>query len=147
MTAGHVFSFANFIAAIGWLVLIVLGRKTWVSTFVTGAILPLLFAALYTGLLIAHWSDAKGGFATLADVQALFADEWILLAGWVHYLAFDLFVGSWEVRDARRHGLPHWSVLPSLILTFLFGPVGLLLYFLVRIIKTRKPDIKLSFEL
>lgn len=111
MTAGHVFSFANFIAAAGWVVLIIFGRKAWVPALVTGAILPLLFAVLYTALLIAHWTDAQGGFAALTDVQALFANEWILLAGWVHYLAFDLFVGSWEVRDASRHGLPHWSII------------------------------------
>lgn len=53
---------------------------------------------------------------------------WLLLAGWVHYLAFDLFIGSWEVRDAQRHGLSHLLVVPCLALTFLFGPVGLLLY-------------------
>ncbi len=137
MSAGHLFSFANFVAAAGWLALIILGRKTWVAALVIGAILPLLFAMLYSGLLLAYWSEAKGGFATLADVQALFSNEWILLAGWVHYLAFDLFIGSWEVRDARHHGIPHWAIIPSLILTFLFGPVGLLLYFLIRIFRIR----------
>ena len=57
--------------------------------------------------------------------------------GWVHYLAFDLFVGSWQVRDAQERGIPHLAVVPSLILTFLFGPVGLLLYFIIRLAKTR----------
>jgi len=60
------------------------------------------------------------------------------LAGWVHYLAFDLFIGSWEVRDANRHGIPPWAIIPSLILTFLFGPMGLLLYFLIRIARIRR---------
>jgi len=55
-----------------------------------------------------------------------------LLAGWVHYLAFDLFVGSWEARDALSHRIPHLAVIPCLLLTFLFGPAGLLLYLLLR---------------
>jgi ABA4-like protein len=105
---------------------------------VLGAILPLLIGALYTGLLVAHWSEAKGGFGTLADVKALCSNDWILLAGWVHYLAFDLFIGSWELRDAQHHEIPHWAIIPNLVLTFLFCPAGLLLYFLIRIVRTGK---------
>ena len=60
------------------------------------------------------------------------ADPWLLLAGWIHYLAFDLLVGAWEARDARERGIPHLFVVPSLILTFLFGPAGWLLYLGIR---------------
>jgi ABA4-like protein len=142
MTAAQVFSIANLIALTGWLVLIIVGRKMWVAPLVTGAILPLLFAALYSWLVISYWSETKGGFGSLADVRMLFSNEWILLAGWVHYLAFDLFIGSWEVRDAQHFGIPHWAVIPSLILTFLFGPVGLLLYFVIRTLRIRKLNIE-----
>jgi hypothetical protein len=62
----------------------------------------------------------------------LFSQPWLLLAGWIHYLAFDLFVGSWEVRDARDRGIPHLAVVPCLTLTFLFGTAGWLLYAMVR---------------
>jgi hypothetical protein len=62
----------------------------------------------------------------------LFENRWALLAGWTHYLAFDLFVGTWEVRDARASGIPHLLVLPCLGLTFLFGPAGWLLYMALR---------------
>src|SRR5262249_40872166 len=137
MTAAQVFSVANFIALAGWLILILLGRRVWVAPLLTGAILSLLIAVLYSWLIISYWPQAKGGFGSLADVQTLFSNEWLLLAGWVHYLAFDLFIGSWEVRDAKRHGIPHWAVIPSLILTFLFGPIGLLLYFVIRMARTR----------
>jgi hypothetical protein len=65
-------------------------------------------------------------------VSRLFANRHLLLAGWVHYLAFDLFVGAGEVRDARRHALSHLLVVPCLALTFLLGPAGLLLYYAVR---------------
>jgi hypothetical protein len=68
----------------------------------------------------------------LADVRALFSNDFLLLAGWIHYLAFDLFIGSWEVRDARRLGIHHLTVVPCLVLTFMLGPVGLLLYLALR---------------
>ena len=71
---------------------------------------------------------SEGGFSSLAGVAALFSEPWILLAGWTHYLAFDLLVGNWEMRDATKRGIPYMLVLPCLVLTFLFGPAGWLLY-------------------
>jgi hypothetical protein len=137
MNAQQVFSIVNLVAIAGWLILIVTGRARWAAALVTGAVLPLLFAILYGGLIIAHLGDTHGGFSSLAAVQELFSNPWLLLAGWVHYLAFDLFIGSWQVRDAQERGIPHLAVVPGLILTFLFGPVGLLLYLIIRLAKTR----------
>ena len=71
-------------------------------------------------------------FEAAHDVAHLFQTPHLLLAGWIHYLAFDLFIGAWEVRDARRLGITHILVIPCLALTFLFGPAGLLLYFVLR---------------
>jgi hypothetical protein len=137
MTAEQVFFIANLIAVAGWLLLIVAGRTRWVSSLVTGIVLPLLFALLYSFLVAAHWGEKTGGFGTLAQVRTLFSNDWLLLAGWVHYLAFDLFIGSWQVRDARKHGIPHLLLVPGLILTFMFGPIGLLLYCIVRLVRIR----------
>ena len=72
-------------------------------------------------------------------MSALFGNRGILLAGWLHYLAFDLFVGAWEVREAGRVGLPHWLILPALALTFLFGPLGLLVFLVLRAARLRRP--------
>ena len=83
-------------------------------------------------LMVTHFGNATGGFGSLAGVAQLFDNEYLLLAGWVHFLAFDLFVGAWEVRDARRLSLRHVLVVPCLILTFMLGPVGLLAYLGVR---------------
>ena len=69
----------------------------------------------------------------------LFTSPEIALAGWVHYLAFDLFVGAWEVRTARREAIPHLLVLPCLVLTFLFGPVGFLLFLGLRAARPSLP--------
>ncbi len=84
-----------------------------------------------------NWVGSSGDFQSLAGVAALFANPWLLLAGWIHYLAFDMLVGAWEVRDAARRGIPHWMVVPCLLLTFLFGPAGWLLYQAVRSYKMK----------
>jgi hypothetical protein len=77
-------------------------------------------------------SPEGGGFGSLEGVMLLFTSPHAVLAGWIHYLAFDLFVGAWEVRDARRHGLSHWMVVPCLALTLMLGPFGLLTYLVLR---------------
>lgn len=131
MTAEQLFSILNLIAMAAWLMLVCLPRVRWTTTVVPIAV-PLLLAVVYAGLLAATWSTSEGGFSSLAGVSALFSNPWVLLAGWTHYLAFDLFIGGWEVRDAQRRGIPHLFVVPALMLTFLFGPVGLLLYHAIR---------------
>ena len=130
MTAETVFSIANLTALVSWLLLVLVPRQRWVL-MVTQTAVPLMLAALYSGLIASHWGG-PGGFSSLADVALLFNNPWLLLAGWVHYLAFDLLVGSWEVEDARSRGIAHLLVVPCLILTFLFGPAGWLLYQAVR---------------
>jgi hypothetical protein len=82
--------------------------------------------------MVASFAGAEGGFSSLDEVASLFRNPWLLLAGWIHYLAFDLLIGTWEVRDARSRGISHLLVLPCLALTFLFGPAGWLLYLAVR---------------
>jgi hypothetical protein len=132
MSPNLVFSIANFVALCCWLMLAVLPGKKWVSSVVAGVAVPAVLAAVYTIIIALTFSGAEGGFSSLPDVARLFNNPWLLLAGWIHYLAFDLLVGSWEVRDARDRGISHNLVLPCLILTFLFGPAGWLLYLGVR---------------
>jgi hypothetical protein len=95
-------------------------------------VVPALLAVVYVVLVSAALAQGGGGFGSLADVRTLFENPWGLLAGWTHYLAFDLFIGGWEARDARRRGIPHLLVVPSLVLTFVLGPAGLLLYLATR---------------
>lgn len=137
MTADALFSTVNLIAATGWMLLIIAGRAQRIATLVTGAVVPLLLGVVYTALILMRFGGAEGGFSSIGNVRLLFANDWLLVAGWVHYLAFDLFIGSWQVRDAREHGIPHLAVIPSLILTFLFGPIGLLTYTAIRTYRTR----------
>ena len=138
MSPERLFSICNSIALAAWLLLIVLGRRRWVTNLVTGFAIPLILSVVYTALIAEHWRDpGGGGFSTLAGVALLFSNPWKLLAGWVHDLACDLVTGTGEVRDSIDKGVPHLIVIPSLALTFLFGPMGLLLYIATRAIVTR----------
>lgn len=132
MSPEQVFSLVNLLAVLGWLLLAALPRQRWVAEVVCGWVLPALFAALYLAILVASWSGHRGGFSSLSEVAQLFQNPWLLLAGWVHYLAFDLFVGSWIVRDARARGIRPLLIVPSLAFTFLFGPAGWLSYLALR---------------
>jgi hypothetical protein len=131
MTAERLFSILNLVAMVSWLPLIFLPRARWTSRVVP-TVVPAVLAVVYVALVAWALPRSDGGFSSLAGVRALFDNPWGLLAGWTHYLAFDLFVGGWEVRDAQRRGVPHLLVVPALVLTFLFGPGGLLLYLAVR---------------
>lgn len=138
MTADQLFQLSSPLALLGWLVLVAAPLAPRIAQVVAAAAIPLLLSLAYAGLILAFWSGAPGGFGTLAEVQALFTNPHIALAGWLHYLAFDLFIGAWEVRTARAEGIPHWAVLPCLVLTFLFGPAGLLAFAALRFTIARK---------
>lgn len=132
MSNETIFSICNTAVLPGWLLLAILPRWKWTSRLITSVIIPALLGFVYLYLVVTHFGKAEGGFGSLSQVQQLFQNPAMLTAGWIHYLAFDLFTGSWEVRDAQRLGLNHWLVIPCLALTFLFGPIGLVLYFLLR---------------
>ena len=122
-----VFLAANTLALIAWVALCFRPRAVWVLRL-AGQWVPMLFALLYFGLIAARFGRSDGDFSSLARVARLFQDPWALLAGWVHYLAFDLLVGVWEARDAAKRQLSRWLLVPCLLLTFMFGPVGWLAY-------------------
>ena len=132
MSPEQLFSLCGMLVLPGWLLLVVLPGWKWTTRLVCPVLIPLLLALVYLWLVATTFGRTPGGFGSLAEVSQLFQNQWVLLAGWIHYLAFDLFVGAWEVRDARRVGVHHLLVVPCLVLTFLFGPVGLLLYFALR---------------
>jgi len=130
VTPETVFSICGIVAFAGWILLIF--APGWSARFVSSLIIPALLGIVYLMIIVLRFPAAEGGFGSLADVRRLFQDPWLLLAGWVHYLAFDLFIGAWEVRDSRVLRLPHLLVVPCLLLTFLLGPIGLLVYLAVR---------------
>ena len=138
MSPEQLFSLCGALVLPGWLLLVFLPRWRWTARLVSPVVIPVALACVYVFLVATHFGKSEGDFNTLAGVSKLFQNPYSLLAGWIHYLAFDLFVGSWEVRDAQRVGVHHLLVVPCLVLTFLFGPVGLLLYFALRAALRRK---------
>ncbi len=134
MTAETVFSIANMLALISWVVLLlaVWRKANWLRDDVLGRGVPLVFSVVYSALIVFFFFNAPGGFDTLANVQLLFTSPWAALAGWVHYLAFDLFVGCWIARQTMNAGLPRWPLVVILPLTFMFGPMGLLAFEVTR---------------
>lgn len=133
MNAESIFSLSSMIVIPGWLLLVILPRWKYSATLISGLIIPALLGLVYAWLIVSHMGSSTGSFNSLAGVREFFGHDFLLLAGWIHYLAFDLFIGSWEVRDAQRHGIHHLVVIPCLFLTFMLGPVGLLTYFAIRI--------------
>lgn len=131
MTPSTLFPWLNTLALLAWIPLIVRPRHPRVLRW-AGQAVPLLLAIVYAILIALRIGRTEGDFNSLAGVTALFRDPWILLAGWVHYLAFDLLIGVWEARDATARNLPQLALVPCLLLTFLFGPAGWLLYRVVR---------------
>lgn len=135
-----VFRLANGLALLCWLALVVSPpsvswtRRVWC---VCGRMVPFVLSAGYLLMFALTWRG-EGGFGSPAEVRALFDVPGVLVAGWMHYLAFDLFVGVWIASRSAQIGLPHWVVMPLLLLTFMFGPVGLLIFLIIRSLRRGK---------
>jgi hypothetical protein len=135
MTPERLFEIASSFVLLGWLALLLapLRRELavavarWVAAILCGGYVTMLAAGL-----AGPGPPPGAGFDTLAGVRLLLSTPIGLLAGWVHFLAFDLFIASWQVADAPAANIPHWLLLPCLALTFVAGPVGLLLYLLIK---------------
>ena len=141
MNLEMIFSACNMLAILGWLALTLAPlQRSYCISFARGIALILAVSYILQLIFITEHVEG-GGFMTLAGVNALFGKAGNVMMGWTHYLAFDLFIGSWATEDAAAQGLPHWLLIPCLLLIFLFGPIGLLLYFIIRTIKrqTVKP--------
>ena len=132
MTAEGVFSACNLLAMAGWMLLLTMPRHRRAMTIAGDRDSADAGRDLPRAVRCCTSRESNGGFSSLAAVAQLFDNRWLLLAGWVHYLAFDLFIGAWETRDAMARGVPRLLLAPCLILTFMLGPIGLLCYHLVR---------------
>ena len=130
-----VFQIANRGIIVFWLLLIVAPRWKGTDFLVNSVVVPVVIGLTYTWLIARVFMGegaADGSFTSLHGVMAFFTSPVAATAGWIHYLVFDLFIGAWETRDARRRGVPHLAVIPCLIVTLLFGPIGFLLYLILR---------------
>lgn len=137
MSFEQLFSSASTLAMAGWVILVFLPRSwKWLSA-IASMLIPLILSVLYSFLIARYFFAAEGGFDSLASVQQLFTYPAAALAGWVHYLAFDLFVGGVIAKQADEIGLSRIIQAPVLLLTFMFGPFGYLLFMLVKLVMVR----------
>jgi len=136
MDLALLFKLANLSVLPAWAMLVFLPNWSVTKSLVHSMLYPVVLGAVYSvGLYFAVFGGmgaAEGSFSSIDGVRALFSADIGILVGWVHYLVFDLFVGAWEARDAKRRGVPHWLLIPCLLFTFMAGPFGLLLYVMGR---------------
>src|SRR5215469_198044 len=143
MSPDQLFSLANALALLAWLGLLFLPHVAAIRNVIAAAVIPCLFATAYA-VILARFFDPGGfsKFSTLEGLASLQGSPWLLLAGWLHYLAFDLFVGAWQVRTARRDGIAHLVIVPSLVLTFMAGPAGFLVFAVTRLAVRKRQNRK-----
>ena len=131
MTPDDLFGLAGMAAMAGWTVLVLAPRRWAALNAFPALVIPAGLSALYAALVLRHFAGAGGGFGSLAEVAELMSDPWVLLAGWVHYLAFDLVVGASSARRMDAAGVSRLVQAPLLLTIFLFGPAGFLLVLIV----------------
>ena len=139
MSPDSVFQTCSTIAMVGWIVLLIIS-PFWsgFDKFLIGIVIT-LFALVYTWLIFLVFNPGDfEKFGSLNGVMDLFTNRTAVTAGWVHYLAFDLLTGIWVKKNAQKYNIHHLILVPCLLFTFMLGPIGLLLYLLVRLIKTKQ---------
>lgn len=132
MSPEEMFKISGPLAMFGWMALLASPLLPRFAQWVAALLVPGILSLAYTALILVNWSEAPGGFDSLENVMLLFDVPAVALAGWLHYLAFDLLVGAWIARTARAEGIAHVLVIPCLALTFMFGPIGFALFMAIR---------------
>ena len=131
------FSAGSAVALISWLCLSIslflpasLRLAIWNGTIIA---VPAGLGIAYAILLVQGMREKTGGgFKSIDAVRTLFFSDSALSAGWLHYLAFDLFVGSWIAQQGLSSGVSRLLIIPCLLLTFLAGPVGFVTFLVLR---------------
>ncbi|QJP35250.1 DUF4281 domain-containing protein [Nonlabens sp. Ci31] len=144
MTPNDVFSIVNILALPMWLLMIILPKWKVSRFLIDYKVIPLALAVIYAiyiiqGLLAGGMMD----FGTLSSVMELFTTENAVLSGWVHYLAFDLVVGMWMLDQNKKLGIHQLVMIPCLLGTFMFGPLGFLLFMIIKFFKQKSHEISI----
>ena len=142
MSADDFYWYASVLIFLPWAMLMFAPRFIYTEKIAFGcAVLLLLAAAVYTFAYL-RAENAGGDLFSLEGFKNLFRSKEMLLTGWLNYLSFCLLVGVWQVHDSENEKIPHLFVVPSLLLTLVMGPGGLVVYLLVRYFKTGSWSVK-----
>ena len=139
MTPTEVFSIASMITMPMWILLIFLSKWKVTRFLIDFKVIPLALAFIY--VIYIFQAIQIGGmmdFGSLKSVMALFTEENAVLAGWVHYLAFDLLIGMWILDQNKELRINQLIMAPCLFLTFMLGPIGFLLFMIIKTIKQKQ---------
>ena len=132
MTTDQVFSLTNGLATLGWALLLFTPNWHVTRKVLFSLLIPALLCLAYLIAMLSFPTQSGMDFSTLDSVANMFSQREVVLVGWIHYLAFDLFVGLWISNNATRHGIRHLYIVVPMILTFMLGPIGLLTYLILR---------------
>lgn len=139
MTPTEVFSIAGMITMPMWILMIVAPKWKVTRFLIDFKVIPLALSAIYVVYIFkAMQIGGAPDFGSLASVMALFTEQHAVLAGWVHYLAFDLVVGMWMLDQNKKLQIHQLLMAPCLFGTFMLGPVGFLAFMIIRAIKSKK---------
>ncbi len=143
ITLENIYLIANWGVVPFWLLLIFAPNNGLTNFLAQSVITPLLLAVAYSYLvynlyLEKNIFDGFDLYKGLDGLYSIFANEILLLIFWLHFLSISLFAGAWIVRDARKYLIPKIVTIPSLILTYFSGPVGIVIYWFIRIFFAKK---------
>jgi|TARA_B100001059_G_scaffold207087_1_gene218352 hypothetical protein len=143
LTNENIFLIANWGILPFWFLLILAPNNQLTNFFVQSIIVPVLLTCGYTYLsytiyLEGNIFDGFELYSGLDGLYSMFANEALLLIFWLHFLALSLFAGAWIVRDSRKYLIPKIITIPSLILTYFTGPIGIVVYWFMRIFFAKK---------
>ena len=144
LTFENIYLWANFGVLPFWLLLIIMPNSKITQLFVNSIVLPLILSTVYvyiiyqTTLLDESMFDIFKLYLSLDNLYTVFATESFLLAFWIHFLVLNLFLGSWVSRDGVKYNMSRKFVAIPLILIYLTGPFGLVLYWLLRIFYAKR---------
>ena len=143
ITTENIYLVANWGVIPFWLLLILAPNHGLTNFLAQSVIAPLLLATGYSYLsynlyLEKNVFDGFELYSGLDGLYSMFSNEILLLIFWLHFLAISLFAGAWIIRDARKYLIPKIITIPSLVLTYFSGPVGIVIYWLIRIFFAKK---------
>ena len=139
MTATNVFSLVNMLAMLMWIFMIIAPKWKATRFLIDFKIVPIALASIYAIYIFkAIQIGGMMDFGSLASVMALFTEENAVLSGWVHYLVFDLLIGMWMLDQNKKLNINQFILVPCLLFTFMMGPIGFLLFTIVKTIKQKQ---------
>jgi hypothetical protein len=136
MNLDTLFQIANFSVMPFWLLMIFVPRRDWATRIIRSPLIALIPALIYVSVVVPLFARPGGfdfsAFGTLDGVISLLQTREGAMAGWSHFLAFDLLVGRWVYLDAIEKRIHPLLVAPTLFFVFMLGPLGFTLYLIVR---------------